>query len=65
MTTLASLVSDYGLPVVAGAALVYVLLRSEIRIHYSGRSRKGELQEASAGRGWHASTVTMQSGTPI
>jgi hypothetical protein len=37
MTTLASLISNYGLPVVVGAAVVYVLLRSEIRIHYPGR----------------------------
>jgi hypothetical protein len=42
MTTLASLISDYGWPAVAGAAVVYVLLRSEIRIYYPGRNRKGE-----------------------
>jgi hypothetical protein len=33
--------SDYGWPAVAGAAVVYVLLRSEIRIYYPGRNRKG------------------------
>jgi hypothetical protein len=42
MTALANLISGYGLPVVAGAAVVYVLLRSDIRIHYPGRGNKDE-----------------------
>ncbi|WP_433985251.1 hypothetical protein RBB78_24930 (plasmid) [Tunturiibacter empetritectus] len=42
MTTLVSLISDYGLPLVAGAAVVHVLLRSEICIHYPGGNRKGK-----------------------
>lgn len=42
MTVLANLISDYGLPVIAAAAVIYVLLRSDIRIHYPGRGRKDE-----------------------
>lgn len=42
MTVLASLISDYGWPTVASAAVIYVLVRSEIRIHYHGRNRKGQ-----------------------
>jgi hypothetical protein len=42
MTALASLISDYGLPAVAGAAIVYILLRSDIRIDYRGRNGKSE-----------------------
>jgi hypothetical protein len=42
MMILASLISDYGLPVVAGTAIVYILLRSDIRIHYSGSKHKRE-----------------------
>ena len=40
MTVLASLISDYGWPTVATAAVVYVLVSSEIRIYYPGRNRK-------------------------
>ncbi len=40
MTVLASLISDYGWAAVATAAVIYVLVRSEIRIHYPGRNRK-------------------------
>jgi hypothetical protein len=40
MAVLTGLISDYGWPAVAGAAVLYVLLRSEIRIYYPGRSRK-------------------------
>ncbi|NYF91509.1 hypothetical protein HDF08_003611 [Edaphobacter lichenicola] len=40
MTVLASLISDYGWPAGAAAALIYVLMRSEIHIHYPGRTRK-------------------------
>jgi hypothetical protein len=40
MTVLASLISDYGLPAVAAAAVIYVLVHSEIRIHYPGRNHK-------------------------
>jgi hypothetical protein len=39
MTVLASLISDYGWAAVATAAVIYVLVQSEIRIHYPGRSR--------------------------
>ena len=42
MMVLASLISNYGLSLVAGAAVVYVLLRSDIRIHYPGRREKDE-----------------------
>lgn len=42
MMALAGLIFDYGLPVVAGAAIVYVLLRSDIRIDYRGRDHNGE-----------------------
>jgi hypothetical protein len=42
MTALASLISDYGWPSVSAAAVIYVLVRSEIRIHYPGRNRKGQ-----------------------
>jgi hypothetical protein len=40
VTVLASLISDYGWSAVAAATLIYVLVRSEIRIHYPGRDRK-------------------------
>jgi hypothetical protein len=40
MTVLASLISNYGLSAVAAATVIYVLIRSEIRIHYPGRGRK-------------------------
>jgi hypothetical protein len=40
MSVLTNLVSDYGWPAVAGAAVIFVLLRSEIRISYSGLKRK-------------------------
>jgi hypothetical protein len=42
MTVLVSLISDYGWPSVAAAAVIYVLIRSEIRIHYPGRNRKSQ-----------------------
>ena len=42
MTVLASLISNYGLAVVIGAAVVYVMLRSDIRIDYRGRDVKDE-----------------------
>jgi hypothetical protein len=40
MMMVTNLVSDYGWPAVADAAIVFFLLRSEIRISYSGRKRK-------------------------
>jgi hypothetical protein len=55
MTILTGLISDYGWPAVAGAAVLYVLLRSEIRIYYPGRSRKG-LQSPVARRDYPLST---------
>ena len=42
MTVLVHLISDYGLPVVASAAIIFILLRSDIRITYSGRKRKAD-----------------------
>ena len=42
MMVLANLISNYGLPIVAGAAVVYVLLSSDISIHYLGRRHKDE-----------------------
>jgi hypothetical protein len=39
MTEVASLISAYGLPTVIGAALIYILLRGEVRFRYP-RSRK-------------------------
>jgi hypothetical protein len=34
------MISEYGWPAVAVAAIIFVLLRSEIRIHYPGRRKK-------------------------
>jgi hypothetical protein len=43
MTVLVSLISDYGWPAVAAAALIYVLVRSEIHIYYPGCNRKRQM----------------------
>ncbi|MGA8673115.1 MAG: hypothetical protein WB679_24790 [Terracidiphilus sp.] len=42
MTVLASLISNYGWPAVASAAIIYVLVRSEISIRYPGRDRRDQ-----------------------
>lgn len=40
LNLLTNLISDFGLPVVVGAALVYVVLRGEIRFRYPSRHRR-------------------------
>lgn len=42
MTILIHMVSEYGWPAVASAAIVFILLRSEIRITYSGKGHKAD-----------------------
>ncbi len=42
MTDLAGLVSNYGGQAVTVGVLLWVLIRSDIRIHYPGRNRKAD-----------------------
>ncbi len=39
MTDLAGLVSTYGWQAITVAVLLFILLRSDIRVHYPGRDR--------------------------